>query len=219
MIYKFFQQLAEIEKVELLYEANGCFGKRKMTVNDIGEWHCEINEDVSMYKFVINNSIRMNDPTSAGYIEDYKGEIWSIPNGSGVLQNNDVRILLHCISNNMEQGVKLAVKKAEYQYIEPFSIFFGVSVFASKHIHSITIICFQPDGKIYYLEEGKVTQFDVKAFLTDLIFEIKINWVRFPYMDGTWQIHAYLDGQHVIKDYFRLGRKKQNKKILIDCKL
>ena len=52
-----------------------------------------------------------------------------------------------------------AVKKRYYLYDRPIDIYTSVAICGVEGLHSLTYMCFQPDGMLYMLEECSMGQF------------------------------------------------------------
>ena len=120
-------------------------------------WFCESDAEIVRYKFVINDILRLNDPNAGRYMEDENWEVWSVAGeGNGI----EPKLSYFNISDNMTRGITKAIKKAAYMLQRPLDIYTGVGICHVKGLHSVTYICFQPDGSIYKLEESSIGQFE-----------------------------------------------------------
>jgi len=167
-------------------------------------WFCNCEEEVIRYKFVINDIIRLNDPNAGRYVEDENWEVWSVP---GECVERKPQLAIYNISNNMQYGVSKALKKAAYTFDRPLDIYVGAGIRHVQGLHSVTYICFQPNGSIYKLEERSIGQFEPSEADYEVIFRNHIASMHGRIADGMWSYQIYLDGKCVVKDYFALKRK------------
>lgn len=179
-------------------------------------WYIEVNKQIIRYKFVINDVIRLNDPKAAYYIADDKWEVWSVP---GECCDNIPKLKTYNISNAMNNGVDNSIKKTDYIYDRPIDIYIGVKIGNVKGVHTLTLICFQPDGSIYMLEESTIGQFEQKEADYEVIFKSRIARIQGRHAEGMWSVQMYLDGKLVIKDYLVLKKKITSEVVLFDCKM
>lgn len=179
-------------------------------------WYIEIEKNITRYKFVINDIIRLNDPKASSYISDDKWEVWSVP---GECDNETPKLKAYNISNAMSHGVDNAIKKTEYIYDRPIDVYIGAKIGNVKGIHTLTLICFQPDGSLYMLEESTMGQFEQQEADYEVIFKNRIARIQGRYAEGMWSIQVYLDGKLVIKDYLVLKKKITSDIVLFDYKM
>ena len=175
--------------------------------NQERHWFCECDKDIARYKFVVNGIIRLNDPNAAGYVEDEKWEVWSVP---GECEIQKPKLSFYNISNNMSNGVAKSIKKAAYTLDRPLDIYAGADIAHVKGLHSLTYICFQPDGSIYKLEECSIGQFEKNEADYEVVFRNHIVATLGRAAEGMWSFQIFLDGKSVVKDYFVLKRKVIN---------
>lgn len=65
-------------------------------------------------------------------------------------------------------------------------IFFGINLTGISDIHSITYICFQPNGQIFHLEEKSINTSKDNIYKTNAIFKTNISNVPINYAIGMW---------------------------------
>ena len=171
-------------------------------------WFCESDAEIVRYKFVINDILRLNDPNAGSYMEDENWEVWSVAGeGNGI----EPKLSYFNISDNMTRGITKAIKKAAYMLLRPLDIFTGVGICQVKGLHSVTYICFQPDGSIYKLEESSIGQFEANEADYEIIFKTHISPLNGRVAEGMWSYQIYLDGKCVVKDYFSVRRQTVQK--------
>ena len=171
-------------------------------------WFCESDAEIVRYKFVINDILRLNDPNAGSYMEDESWQVWSVAGeGNGI----EPKLSYFNISDNMTRGITKAIKKAAYMLLRPLDIFTGVGICRVKGLHSVTYICFQPDGSIYKLEESSIGQFEENEADYEIIFKTHISPLNGRAAEGMWSYQIYLDGKCVVKDYFSVRRQTVQK--------
>ena len=107
----------------------------------------------------------------------------------------------------MSNGVAKSIKKATYTLDRPLDIYAGADIAHVKGLHSLTYICFQPDGSIYKLEECSIGQFEKNEADYEVVFRNHIVATLGRAAEGMWSFQIFLDGKSVVKDYFVLKRK------------
>lgn len=218
MIFKCFEQFNIEDNVELqFYDAFGNKHSKSMYYKEDYRY-IESGEDIVRYKFVINGMIRLNDPYALKYVRDDNGEIWSVPNTDMPIQsrnismngyisiNEQININEYAVSDIITSKAGKSVKKKEFVLDRPLNLYFRMNLSGVRSLHSITVIYFQPDGRIYYLEEGGIYADEEDDCEVDIIFKKQISETEMRFAEGVWQIRAFLDGKSVIKDYFVLKK-------------
>ena len=178
-------------------------------------WSCECDEEVVRYKFIVNDIIRLNDPQAKHYVLDEKQEVWSV---QGTMDGYEAKLETYCVSDSVRNSVKDTMKKATCIYDRPLDIYVGASIHQVNGIHSLTYMCFQPDGRLYKLEECCIGQCNQEADY-EVVFMNHIAHMSGSVAGGMWTFQVYLDGKCIIKDYFVLKRKVINNMSLLNYKM
>lgn len=215
MRYRYSQQFFQVEKVTMeAYDSNGRFFSVNMVYNACEhEWYCECDRAISRYKYVINDIIRLNDPLTNHYGYDEKWEIWSVPDGCRV---SKAYLSEYNVSNSMVNG---AIKKRDYLYDRPIDIYTSVAICRVEGLHSLTYMCFQPDGMLYKLEECSMGQFEQNEADYKVVFKNQISGIDNNSAEGVWSFQVYLDGKRIIQDYFIIKKKVISNMFLLDCRM
>lgn len=217
MRYVYSQEFYGISYVETeYYDENGIRKSAKMKFDSIEHnWCVEVEDVVLRYKFVINHIIRLNDPQAGAYAIDEHGETWSVP---GDVKAWVPKLQNYNISNVINAKENTLVKKATFVYDRPLDICVSVDVHNVQGLHSLTFMCFQPDGRIYKIEECSIGR---QGKLEDyrVVFKNHIERMLGRVAEGMWAIQVYLDGNSMIKDYFVLKRKVISNNTLFNYKM
>lgn len=218
MRYIFNEQFYSIENVRVeLYDSSGKFYSISMEYNELyNQWELESHIEVTRYKYVINDVIRLNDPATNQYVYDEKWEVWSVPNRDTL---NTPYLSDYNISSGLANGVNGSIRKTEYVYDRPIDVYIGVDICKVKGLHTLTYICFQPNGMIYMIEESSMGQFEQSEADYEVVFKNRIKNIQGRYAEGMWTYQVYLDGKRIIKDYFVVKRKIISDLVLFDCKM
>lgn len=182
-------------------------------------WYCITNKKVARYKFVVGQRVRLNDPDALNYVQDEYGEIWSVPKTDPCQKPDNISVNRYVITNVDISKGKHITNRSEFIYNEPLNLCFGVYLSGVKGMHSVTYVCHQPDGRIYYLEEKAITVSENNTYNVDIIFKNRIAEIQPMYAVGVWQTEVFLDGNAVIKDYFTLKKNVKENLLVIDYKL
>ena len=119
----------------------------------------------------------------------------------------------------MNNGVDNSVKKTDYIYDRPIDVYIGVKIGNVKGLHTLTLMCFQPNGSIYMLEESAIGQFEQREADYEVVFKNRIARIQGRYAEGMWSVQMYLDGKLVIKDYLLIKKKITSDVVLFDCRM
>lgn len=182
------------------------------------EWFCEYEGDVDKYKFVVNDIIRLNDPAANVYAYDSNWEVWSIPSGD-TRSRTESKLGGYVTADRITNSVRTTARKTEYVYDKPLNIYTGVLLQGIAGLHSVTYICYQPDGNVYMIEEDSIGQFETGSFDYEVVFKNRISRIQGRNAEGTWLIQIYLDGKCIVKDYIMLKRRVITNMISLDYKM
>ena len=210
MRYIYNQEFYNIESVKMeCFDNTNTFQSIPMKYDKAQHyWSCKLDTEIVRYKFVINDILRLNDPNAGSYMEDENWQVWSVTGeGNGIAP----KFSYFNISDNMTRGITKAIKKAAYMLQRPLDIYTGVGICHVKGLHSVTYICFQPDGSIYKLEESSIGQFEANEADYEIIFKTHISPLNGRAAEGMWSYQIYLDGKCVVKDYFSVRRQTVQK--------
>lgn len=217
MIFIYTQEFYGIENVKMEYYDNKmrwyCIEMQYQKAERC--WSCTCEQEIHMYKYVVNDIIRLNDPNATGYVFDQKYEVWSVCDKSKAIVP---KLSEYGISSDKGKSISRVDKKASYIYDKPLDIYVGIKTQSVIGLHSLTYICFQPDGRIYKIEECAIGKNDVMEEY-EVIFQNHIAHIPGRVAEGMWAFQVYLDGHCIIKDYFVLKRKVLSNMALLNYKM
>lgn len=161
-----------------------------------------------LYKFIINNGIRLNDNNAYNYTKWKSDEVWSIlkiQDGNIIYgSNREIKLERYSLSPGIRYGYYLSNRTFDLKLDRKFSI--SIELDKVTDTHSITAVWYREDGSIFHIEEK-----DVCGTKEDCIYQINVVfWIEFPtaiLMSGNWTIEIYIDGKKLIKDYFIYEKK------------
>ncbi len=209
MKFVFNQEFYELSHVRMEYYNvdNKCMSISMEFDNVRNCWYHESDINIICYKYVLNEIIRLNDPNVNKYIIDDSGEVWSVPNEIKAGYNQSPILDNYIISNLPNSNIS----RKEFIYGQMPEIFFGINLTGISDIHSITYICFQPNGQIFHLEEKSINTSKDNIYKTNVIFKTNISNVPINYAIGMWCVQAYMDGRCIVKDFFTVKKKVVNR--------
>lgn len=180
--------------------------KNIMKKNEQGIWETEIDFSPGeyRYKFLIDNIIRMNDPTNNIYIQDEKGELTTllIINEHGELMENihpsKVHIENYHLTNRINDNISIQDKKTFNLYDE--KIVCRLDFLDVIGVHNVSILWYRPDGEFYYMTENLLWAQDEDKGKPI----VQWYWIN-AHNDlprGKWTLKLYINGTFIFADNF-----------------
>lgn len=168
-------------------------------------WNISLNlpDGEYLYKFILNNGIRMNDPNAYEFRECDNGEILSvlkISDGKVVRSNyKQSEISKFCIYTGSSPGSHKTI-----MYPRDRKCYARFELNNVIGTHSITVLWYQPDGSLYHIEETALIAVSRghSSYSETLWVNLEKTTHNFEY--GTWMTEIYIDGIKQIREYFNV---------------
>jgi len=208
-----------ISKVSVITEFNEKIIEERIMKKYENKWitSFSLNPGEYLYKFLINDKIRLNDPFAKVYIPNKNGELFSylkinkegkqLYSSKQYYVNVNDYLLSSVVTDriiNIKKNFNLNIDKkivARFQ----FDIVTG--------IHTATVVWFNPKGEVFSWAEEKLFKSEncdtnpvILWFWFDLNNEI---------LEGKWFLKLYIDGEYLLEDSFYISRMYIYSKILI----
>ncbi|MBQ2744983.1 MAG: hypothetical protein IJF37_05160 [Lachnospiraceae bacterium] len=217
MEFRFQQDMYGIEMVDLIvYSENG----RKIIIPMKAKntmWVCTLKESQErvIYRFRINGgSIELNDPNANYYITDKFNKVWSVREEE-VTNESSIKIVKSVITDRVMNDINKIVVKKGFNLRENKEVVVGAKVSEVIGVHLVTVIWFQPDGRMYHIDERTLmSDFKVDA---EVWFWLKTSEMSANYCKGAWTLEMYIDGDKVVRDNFIINEKISEQYIGFSC--
>ena len=160
----------------------------------------QLQEGRYIYKYIVNNTIRFNDPDAENYVMDAKGEVWSecvVRDGIEICKYTDFGKVKTYILSNRKFEDNLLPKKIFY-FPTDTQICLNVEICLKKGIHSITEVWHRADGILYAVKEHPIPMENDGIGRIGFGIFLHKNKIRL----GIWRVDVYVDGEKVISEYF-----------------
>ncbi|AOR22629.1 hypothetical protein [Clostridium taeniosporum] len=201
----------EINSVAVIGSFNNYDPAQGSMIKEGSKWifKCDLLEGEHYYKFLINNELKLNDPSANVYLPDDNEELWSviiINNNNQRLYNNNqytVHVDSYNVTCNINEEQK-AVNKKIFNVLLDKKIVTRFGFTNVSGLHSVTTAWFTPKGELYQVVENNL--FATKENEKDPI----LMWF---WMDlnnshrsncGLWTVKLFIDGEFVLEDQVRL---------------
>ena len=137
----------------------------QLTKNENGIWEIEIEfpKGQSLYKFVFNDEMTMNDPTANLYMPDENGEMMSVmlideESGKRLYNNEQYNLEVSAYSLNNYISERLEVVNKSYFLDKDRKVVLGMGFKKITGIHAVTVAWYSPDGTLQRFAEGNLIQ-------------------------------------------------------------
>lgn len=214
-----FQGVTQVEVIG--YTGENYF--RKNLKNIKNKWFISLLDfsEKIRYKFVVNQAIRLNDSHSEWYEVDNQGEVWSVYDGKDKEKIiPSIELTEYKISDRVRSRLDLVEMKKVINMVDNIKLSVGVHIKNITGTHSITIMWFQPDGRIFSIEErALVVPREHGMCEAETWFWLDVSQITGQYAEGIWGVQVYLDGMLSVNDNFALGRRIYSQHIAFDYKI
>ena len=184
----------------------------QLVKNEDGIWETEIEfpEGQSLYKFVFNDEMTMNDPTANIYMPDENGEMMSVmlideETGRRLYNNEQYNLEVSAYSLNNYISERLEVVKKSYFLDKDRKVVLGMGFKQITGIHAVTVAWYSPDGALQRFAESNLIQPEEQE-------EVKV-WFWLPLEEdmplGQWRIKVFIDGAFVLQDDIGISEKEE----------
>lgn len=203
-----------IQKISVIGTFNNFDPNKNFLHKEEDGWSTEIELPVDkyLYKFIIDDFIKLNDPLAYTYLVDEKGEAWSIL----TVQKEDmllsksidenIRLNNYIINNRMFEQMKYAQSKKEFSLKIDRKVVCTIEFQNIVGVHPITIIWYRPDMKIHHISEHILEIHDGEYNIGAITwFWIDLTEPNREYPLGGWTIRMFIDGAFSFQDYFNIG--------------
>ena len=179
--------------------------------NAEGVWEIEIEfpKGQSLYKFIFNDEMTMNDPTANIYMPDEHNEMMSVmlvdeETGQRLYNNEQYNLEVSAYSLNNYISQRLEVVNRSYFLDKDRKVVLGMGFKEITGIHAVTVAWYSPDGTLQRFAESNLIQPEDQE-------EAKL-WFWLPIEAdmplGQWQLKVFIDGAFVLQDYVGISEKQ-----------
>lgn len=173
-----------------------------------------LREGKYTYKFMVNNTIRFNDPDADNYVLDENGEVWSECIVQDELEQSkkicSTTVKKYILSNR--RILDKLISKREFFVSMDTHIYMSTEICMRKGIHSITEVWHRADGILYAVREHPVEM--KNDGINKKIFFISLNSKKIRL--GIWRIDIYVDGKKMISEYFSIAFRNASRQHFIN---
>lgn len=163
------------------------------------------------YRFLINQSISLNDPMANYYMPDEKEQLWSVlkVNDSGQRLFNAVEYTVNIsgynITDNMYQQAQAQNKKS-FVHQKDERVVTRFEFDNVTGLHTVTTVWFTPLGEVFQVLEENLFKPE-EGYYDPLIlwFWLSLNENK-AYPSGSWRVKLFIDGMYILEDEFKLTR-------------
>lgn len=196
-----------IETIQVIWDDNVISPVSMILNNGIWRMQMESNEKKYLYRFLINNSISVNDPYANMYGSDCDGTLWSVyfENEENQRLYNSTQYYLEIKELLLSDTVKdIIVPQRDNRFFPIADKMTAICVKISDGtgLHTLTMLFINPNHEIIDLAEQTV-DLDMKEE-DDIIvwFYRNIDQKRKDFMYGTWTYLLLVDGQYWLQGQY-----------------
>ncbi|MCY1713415.1 hypothetical protein [Caproiciproducens galactitolivorans] len=204
----------DVQNVSVILLIQGSEQIKPMQKSEDG-WYTQLllEPGDSMYKFLINNEIRLNDPSANVYMPDDSEELWSVividDLGFRLYNNEQYEVNVEDYSvTNIVTEIPDVVNRKSFNLTMDKSV---VTRFEFNHItgiHAITAVWFNPRGEVHESTENLLYA-DEKDPESSVFmwFWMQLNEADREYPEGIWTMKLFVDGSYVLEDQYTIVKR------------
>ncbi|NEZ47241.1 hypothetical protein FDF74_08490 [Clostridium niameyense] len=161
------------------------------------------------YKFLINGSLKLNDPTANIYLPDDKEELWSIIiiNENNERMYNNIQYTVHIdkysIGSIISEDEVDIVKKSFNSLIDK-KVVTRFKFTNVTGLHAVTTAWYTPKGELFQTTENNIftPKGEEKPVVTWFWMNLEDHTRKHP--QGMWTMKLFIDGEFILEDKFEL---------------
>ncbi|WP_410496929.1 hypothetical protein QTL86_07915 [Cellulosilyticum sp. ST5] len=205
----------KIQEIYIIGSLNGCQHNkdRLLKVGDTWCINLHLPDGIYFYKYVVNQYIKLNDPTSEKYALDEQNEMWSIVRIrdnqiSNPVLKDTMHIQKYIITNRLWHDISENFTQKVINLKTDRKVCLGIKLQMQVGLHQITVLWYEPSMSLYHISEHtfygethRKEEFQTKWFCLDL------SQKQREYPEGVWIIRVFINGYYKLQDYFRLSHE------------
>lgn len=206
--YGFYYNFPDAKVISVIGDFNDWNpAKNLMHKTEEGIWYTEIEllPGQYRYKYLIDNTIRLNDPCANLYMPDEKGELASliIINDRGERLVNEERYTVHINKYHLSDKVYEKEPEGDKKIFLPKDerVVVRLEFTNVTGVHTASILWYKPNGEFYYITENILWNSD-KEKDKPIVHWFWINIDREGIPPGKWTFKFYIDGAFIFEDHF-----------------
>lgn len=182
---------------------------RMMKVENKWIFKCNLPSGEHPYKFLINNELKLNDPTANIYLPDDSEELWStiIINEKDQRMYNNTQYTTHIEKYNINSTVteeENVVNRKKFNYSLDEKVVTRFQFTNVTGLHSVTTAWYTPMGELFQTTENNLftpPNYN-KPIMLWFWMDLRDNTRKYPL--GTWTMKLFIDGEFILEDNFTL---------------
>ncbi len=208
------RQDLKVENISVIGSFNEFDHEEGKMKKENGVWYYEkdLKKGEYLYRFLINDSIKLNDSTANIYLINENEELWSailIGDRDKRLFNNTqyrVNIENYQLDNKLNTKIFEESKKI-YNIVTDKKAVAKFEFTEITGIHAVTLIWYNPWGNVVNISEGNIyKEIEDESDSATLCFWIDLS-AQEDLLLGRWKIKLFINGEFILEDIFNVVNK------------
>ncbi|EDS77783.1 hypothetical protein [Clostridium massiliodielmoense] len=200
-----------IDKISVIGDFNNFNPSKGHMIKENNVWtlNCNLPSGEHHYKFLINDSLELNDPTANIYMPREDDILWSlliIDKNDNRLYNNTqytVHIDKYNINSNVTDEDNISNKK-NFNIILDKKVVTRFKFTNVTGLHEVTTAWYSPKGDLFQTTANNLFKKENDLNPVTLWFWLDIDNMKFKNLLGNWTVKLFIDGEYILEDNFEL---------------
>lgn len=200
-----------IDKISVIGNFNNFDPSKGLMIKENNIWtlNCSLPSGEHYYKFLINDSLELNDPTANIYMPRENDILWSLiiidENDNRLYNNNQytVHIDKYNISSSIAEKEDLLNKKS-FNIILDKKVVTRFKFTNVTGLHEVTTIWYSPKGDLIQTTANNLFTKENDSNPVTLWFWLDLENREYKHMLGNWTMKLFIDGEYILEDKFEL---------------
>lgn len=178
--------------------------------NNKWQFSCKLPPGEHRYKFLINETLRLNDPTANIYFPDDDEELWSIIiiNGQGQRLYNNTQYTVHIDKYNISSVLndEITHNKKNFNILLDQRVVTKFEFTNVSGVHAVTTAWYTPKGELFQVTENILFKPPKKEDTPiKMWFWMDLEDKTRKYPCGIWTMKLFINGEFILQDNFTLS--------------
>ncbi|WP_353095358.1 hypothetical protein [Tissierella praeacuta] len=200
-----------IDTIAVIGEFNNYNPEKGQMVKDNNTW--VFNQDLPpgehKYKFLINEELKLNDPTANIYFPDDNEELWSViiinDKDQRLYNNNQYTVHVNKYNISSILNEEVTANKKNFNTLLDKNVVTRFEFTDVTGLHTVTTAWYTPKMELFQIVENNLLTVPKENKPINMWFWMDLEDKTRQYPYGVWTMKLFIDGQFILDDKFTLS--------------
>ncbi|MBU5437239.1 hypothetical protein KQI42_04415 [Tissierella sp. MSJ-40] len=177
--------------------------------DNIWVFSCDLPSGEHKYKFLINEELKLNDPTANIYFPDDKEELWSVViiNDEDQRLYNNTQYTVHMDKYNISSilNEEVVANKKNFNILLDKKVVTRFEFTNVTGLHTVTTAWYTPKRELFQITENNLFTPPGEDKPIKMWFWMDLEGKTREYPCGVWTLKLFIDGEFILEDKFILS--------------